>query len=413
MALAPKPSNESAATLLGTGPTAVESAATLLGPTGPAAPAAPPLSLRHSTVLPRVELIGEEHKLVHTDRVRYEAVGKLGEGGIGEVVKVKDNDIGRVVAVKRLRADVKSASALVRFIDEIRTVGELEHPNIVPIHDVGVDENGEYFFVMKYVAGETLETIIEKLAAGDAATHAKYPFERRVAVFESLLEALHYAHSSGIVHRDIKPANVMIGPYGEVMLMDWGIAKRIKGGADETPRAPDGEAPTGRDLFRTRIGSLLGTPAYMSPEQARGEAVDERSDVYSLCVMLHELCCLTHYLADKQTIEAMLDGVIHKAAPLAGSVSSPHQGPTPMDLTWFISKGLAKDPKQRYQSVAEMIERLKRRREGLIPIQCHITFAKRMTSEWMRFIDRHPMLVTVMMGCTLLAAIAFGVRALR
>lgn len=209
---------------------------------------------------------------------------------MGEVVKVRDNDIGRVVALKRLHPGVNDDSTLVRFIDEVRVVGELEHPNIVPIHDVGVDAKGDYFFVMKYVPGETLETVIEKLAAGDPEYHAKFPFERRVAIFEALLEAVRYTHVNGIVHRDIKPTNVMVGPYGEVMLMDFGIARRLRQPWTEQGPAGSGEAPSGKALFSTRVGSLLGTPGYMSPEQARGEPVGERSDIYSLCVLFHEFC---------------------------------------------------------------------------------------------------------------------------
>jgi serine/threonine-protein kinase len=122
------------------------------------------------TVLPRVEMVGSEPRVVSESRLRYLAESKLGEGGIGEVVGARDQDIGRRVAVKRLRQEVKSDAALLRFAEEIRTVGKLEHPNIVPVHDVGIDEQGDHYFVMKYVDGETLERIIEQLAAGDAAT---------------------------------------------------------------------------------------------------------------------------------------------------------------------------------------------------------------------------------------------------
>jgi serine/threonine-protein kinase len=193
------------------------------------------------------------------------------------------------------------------------------------------------------------------------------------------------------------------------MLMDWGIAKRTRQQRPEQAVESLDTIPKGRELFSTRVGSLLGTPAYMSPEQARGETTDERSDVYSLCVLFHELCCLRHYLTEKTTLQEMLDGVIHDAVPLAGSVKSYHQGPTPMDLTWYIKKGLAKDPRHRYQNIGEMIERLAKRRQGIIPIQCHITFVKRVTGEWQRFVDRHPMLITAAMAFTLAGTILLGI----
>ncbi len=354
-----------------------------------------------STVLPRVELTGPEPKLVRDDRARYEHISHLGQGGVGEVLKAQDNDIGRVVAVKRLLPEMQVAPVLVRFVHEIRTIGQLEHPNIVPIHDVGVDERGEYYFVMKYVEGETLESIIAKLAAGDRAAHASYPPERRAEIFEQILEAIRYAHANGILHRDIKPANVMVGRFGEVVVMDWGIAKRLRSdaiGPDPNEILPRPSSPPmasqstdhNPELFQTRAGLLIGTPAYMSPEQAQGKALDERSDIYSLCVVLHEFLTLRHHLADKGTLDAMLSGVIEQRAPLAGLLRHPHQGPVPMDLAWFVHKGLAKDPAERYQSVAEMIERLQRRRQGMIPIQCPITFMKRVTGEWFRFVDGYP-----------------------
>ena len=125
---------------------------------------------------------------------------------MGEVSLEHDNDIGRTVAVKRLAADLDHPDSLVRFIAEVQTIGQLEHPNIIPIHDVGLDQDGRYYFVMKYVDGETLESIITKLAAGDPDYHARYPFEVRVEMFLGLLHALQYAHDQGVVHRDIKPA---------------------------------------------------------------------------------------------------------------------------------------------------------------------------------------------------------------
>src|SRR6185369_8827715 len=139
---------------------------------------------------------------------------------------------------------------------------------------VGVDELGRYFFVMKYVEGETLESIIEKLRARDPEYLLRYSVEVRLEIFLGVLHALEYAHAQGIVHRDVKPANVMVGRYGEVVLMDWGIARPI-GAARDPAAGADGEiegdgGARGR-MFATRVGSVIGTPAYMSPEQARGE----------------------------------------------------------------------------------------------------------------------------------------------
>jgi serine/threonine-protein kinase len=365
-----------------------------------------------STVLPRVEMVGATPRLVAQEKPRYERTRRLGEGGLGEVVGARDNDIGRDVAVKRLRPDVTSGATLARFVEEVRTIGRLEHPNIVPIHDVGVDERGEYYFVMKYVDGETLESVIDKLAAGDPDTHARYGFERRVQIMTALLDAVAFAHAKGIVHRDIKPANVMIGAYGEVVLMDWGIAKRLRG--DDAPvegsPVPHGHGAAKRGaLFATVAGEIIGTPAYMSPEQARAEAVDERSDLYSLCVVFYELLCLRHPLANKQTLGEMLEGVKKETPPLAGLVHSPHQTPAPMDLSWFLRKGLAKAPGDRFASATEMLARLSDRAEGTCPVNCHVTFMRMMTVGATRFVDRHPLLASLLFFSGVLAAIVGAV----
>ncbi|MFH2008527.1 MAG: serine/threonine-protein kinase [bacterium] len=380
-----------------------------------------PSSRNQTTVLPRVTMQGAVPTFVTDDRVRYEVGALLGEGGVGQVFNAHDHDIDRKVALKRLQSHVQSPVGLARFVDEIRTTGRLAHPNIIPIHDVGVDENGEYYFVMKHVAGETLEEIIEKLRAGDAETHRRYGFEHRVELFKNVLEAVAFAHSQGIIHRDIKPANVMVGAFGEVLLMDWGLAKSIRGGSvgvDDALLAAEGAAGNGGNgdaggrVFETQVGALLGTPAYMAPEQAQGKPADEQSDIYSLCVMFHELLCLEHYLSDTNTLAEALAGVVDKPVPNASFVKSPHQPAVPADLQWFVSAGVAKDPEKRFPSVLAMIDRLDRRAEGDIPVQCPMTAMKLATNKWTRFLDSHPVVVVVMVVLTALAvvgALALGI----
>ncbi|MBU1240236.1 serine/threonine protein kinase, partial [Myxococcota bacterium] len=181
---------------------------TLAAGTSPAAVAAAfgnDFGAARHTILPRAKIENGSVTWIHTKKTRLEILSLLGEGGAGEVLIGMDHDIGRKVAVKKIRSTVKSPAMIMRFIEEIRTVGRLEHPNIIPIHDVGVDASGDYYFVMKYIEGETLEDIIERLHSGDKKTHAEYPFERRVEVFRGVLEAVRYAHSQKIIHRDIKP----------------------------------------------------------------------------------------------------------------------------------------------------------------------------------------------------------------
>jgi serine/threonine protein kinase len=195
-------------------------------------------------VLPRTVATDQGPQLVHREgQARYEAVKALGEGAFGEVELARDHDIDRMVALKRLKPDWLDADSLARFAGEVQIVGQLEHPGIVPVHDVGLDERG-YFFVMKFVEGETLERLIERLRSGDPSALAIYSHEARAQLFLQLCQALQYAHNKGLIHRDIKPANVMIGPYGEVMLMDWGLAKRI--GTHDARLAPGQSATSAR-----------------------------------------------------------------------------------------------------------------------------------------------------------------------
>jgi serine/threonine-protein kinase len=359
-----------------------------------------------STVLPQPDAPSTRPA---SDLPRYEPIKLLGRGGVGEVTLARDNDIHRPVAVKRLRPEV-AAEGIHRFVHEIRTVGQLEHPNIAPIHDVGIDDGGNHYFVMRYVEGETLEAIIAKLAAGDADYHRRFSFEHRVQMFLGVANAVRFAHSKGIIHRDLKPSNIMVGPYGEVMLMDWGIAKKL-GQSDAAQ--PVGIASTldGRDaVFHTRHGTLVGTPAYMSPEQAAGhiDRVDARSDIYSLCVVFYELLALQHYLPGRTTVQEMLAAVQKDPQTHATRVGNPHQPRVPVELGWFLEKGLAKDPAARYQSLDELVDELQGALSGGFHVRCKVSFIKKAASKAVRSIEGHPDVVIAAV-VLVLAAAGFGV----
>ncbi len=358
-----------------------------------------------STVLPEVRNDGERLVVIPRDKTRYETDKLLGRGGMGEVKLAQDHDIGRKVAVKRL-LDEGNPHAVARFIDEVRTVGSLEHPNIVPIHDVGVDDSGSLFFVMKYVEGETLAAIIAKLAKGDPDYHARYGFEHRLDLFAGLLRALQYAHSQGLVHRDVKPENLMVGRYGEVILMDWGIAHAMRT-QDRLPAAHQGSGSSAsssahqrastlseRASVETVDGSIVGTPQYMSPEQAAGEVVelDGRSDLYSAFVVLFELLTLQPYVAEgKSPMQTVLAAQEREfPAMIDGLFEHPSQPAVPVELRHFLRHGLQRRKDDRYGEADEVLYQLDRVRAGDCAVECPVTFIKANNAKLMRAVDRHP-----------------------
>jgi eukaryotic-like serine/threonine-protein kinase len=203
----------------------------------------------------------------------------IGKGGMGEIIAAQDRRIGRDVAYKRLRSADASADALSRFMREARIQARLDHPAIVPVYEVGKDADGRPFFTMKRLSGKTLAERLQD------RSESLLPLLR---AFTEVALAIELAHTKGVVHRDLKPANIMLGDYGEVYVLDWGVARvmseraRAPSGAD-----PDGEMETLGDA--THGGTLLGTLGYMAPEQIRGEPVDGRADVYALGSILFEI----------------------------------------------------------------------------------------------------------------------------
>ena len=205
---------------------------------------------------------------------RYAPGRALGIGGMGEVVLATDNQIGRDVAIKRMRV-APSPGAIARFVREAKIQGRLDHPAIVPVHELATDDEGQPFFVMKRLTGTTLANILAQ------RTHTR---QRLLRAFADVCLAIEFAHSRGVIHRDLKPANIMLGDFGEVYVLDWGVA-RIVGETEDT----DAGSIAFRDDGVTEAGAILGTPGYMAPEQLRGEPLDGRADVFALGCILFEI----------------------------------------------------------------------------------------------------------------------------
>jgi WD40 repeat protein len=247
---------------------------------------------------------------------RYAPAGLLGRGGMGEVWAAQDRYLDRPVAMKVLAVSDPAAEA--RFLREARITARLDHPNIVPVHDIGVDAEGRRYFTMKQVRGGSLQ---DRLAEGTLGSLVE-----RVDVFRKICAAMEFAHTVGVVHRDLKPANVMVGDHGEVLVSDWGLGRRL----DQSELDPGPQSPA--DPHQTQTGTVMGTPAFMSPEQARGalEELGPRSDIYALGALLHTL----------------LAGGPPDSAPLPPE--------TPKELVHLLRCAMEQRPEDRYASVAEM-----------------------------------------------------------
>ncbi len=342
------------------------------------------------TVIPRVVEERGETLLVHAVEERYRVDRVIGAGGMGEVARAFDRDIGRTVAVKRMLPKAVGPKLVARFVDEVRTLGRLHHPNIVPIHDVDVDPDGQLFFTMPLVDGQPLDTILEGLMNGNPELLAQFPLSRRLDVFAGIVDALGHAHAQNIVHRDVKPANVMVGPFGEVVLLDWGIA-RLGDGPDRAIDAPTDKVE--RSAAKTRHGHLIGTPHYMAPEQARGDvaAIGPATDLYAAFVVLFEMLTLTSYVKEEDTVGALAE-VVAKGAPSPHDPVYSRAGTTavPVELRHLVRHGLAPSPSDRYASASVVLAELARIRSGDFKVECPVSFSKKVSTSFFRFVEAHP-----------------------
>ncbi len=288
---------------------------------------------------------------------KYKIVKTLGRGGMKTVFKAKDEVTGRNVAMAViLDADRRKDDAL-RFIQEAKITANLEHPNIVPVHEIGVNSFGEPYFTMKLVGGEDLSFIIEKLSQKNREYRARFTLLDRLEIFRKICDAVDFAHSRGVIHLDLKPENILVGEFGEVLVLDWGLAKVLTPlSRQASNHVLDFSPPPDKFMSvadSTIDGMAKGTPGYMSPEQAAGRnsIKDERTDIYTLGGILYSL------LTFRKPIEGDdLEKVLVKT--IRGRILPPRMKtpkiPIPKALEAVAMKAMAKKPANRYQSVTEL-----------------------------------------------------------
>jgi eukaryotic-like serine/threonine-protein kinase len=300
---------------------------------------------------------------------RYVLDHEIARGGMGRVFEGRDVRLQRTVAIKMLRA--QDAALVARFEREVKLAARLQHPGVVPVYDAGFWPGGEPFLVMKLVLGQSLARVIR-----DADTRAD-----RLALLPHVIaaaEAIAYAHDQGIVHRDLKPSNILVGAFGETVVVDWGLAKDLR--ASEAAE-PEGEAAARLVPGDTAAGAIVGTPSYMPPEQAAGQPVDRRADVYALGAILH------YVLAGTPPAQA---------TPLAKL----EPGLSP-DLLAIVNKALTADVAGRYPSAFELADDLKRFAGGqLVAARAYSPGAR-----VVRLVARHPLAVGTALAVATAAAL--------
>jgi WD40 repeat protein len=325
-------------------------------------------------------------------RDRYERLGEHARGGLGTITRARDLELGRSLAIKEMQEP--APGAVDRFVREARITMRLEHPSIVPVHDAGRWDSGEPFYAMKLVAGRTLKEVVQE----------RPTLGERMALLPNLIavaDAIAYAHQQRIVHRDLKASNVLVGAFGETIVIDWGLAKDLS--------IPDDPAASSASPYRNRtdateMGTVVGTPSFMPPEQARGEEVDERADVYALGALLYFV--LSGRAPHEGTSSAEVLARVKTESPEPISQRVPG---VPADLASIVNRAMARDKEARYPSAQQLADDLKRYQAGQA-VGAHRYSITELTARWARRHRTTAAATALFLMLSAIGLLAFGVR---
>ena len=344
-------------------------------------------------------------------RQRYVLMSELGRGGLGRVRLAFDQQLGREVAVKDLLPQsLHAAEKIRRFLDEARVTGQLEHPGIVPVYSAGLDPEGNPFYAMKRIGGRTLSQAIREFHRLDPADRSRpQRFSELLTVFVSICRTMAFAHQRGVLHRDLKPQNIIVGDFGEAIVVDWGLAKHFASATDTTLRVEslaaatngnlvDDDHPAGGDAAHTKVGTIVGTIPYMSPEQALAQPLDARSDVYALGAILFDV--LTGSAPFRGERREVLRRVRRGKVPHPRSVS-PH---VPRALEAICLRAMARQAEDRYQSALELADDVVRYQAGE-PV---LAYPEPWFDRSLRWIKRHRTTVLAAAASAAVFAMVYG-----
>ncbi|MAD60312.1 MAG: hypothetical protein CMH49_02200 [Myxococcales bacterium] len=326
---------------------------------------------------------------IEEELVRFKVRFKLGSGAFGNVFGAHDRDLNRNVALKQFKGE--KTNALIACRNELRFVGRLEHPSIPPVYQASRTHDGTPYIVMKQVEGESLEHIITLLQNGDPQAHAKYTFRYRAQLITQLLRVVIQAHQSEVLHRDIKPENIKLGLQDELYLLDWGIAE-------------DFAIAQANPIF-------CGTPLYMSPEQARGEALGPQSDIYSIGAVAYEFMTLCKSAPKAQTFEDFIASLqTHKPKPTF-RIFHATQRYIPPEYNQAIMTAIEPSIEQRYASAQEMLSCFEAILNGDFDIVCSRTLIKKLThllNNWLSHSLKNTLILYVSIILFIIGLLALG-----